>query len=46
MALLFLLVKLVGTHCQQVLVAWEGTELCTVSIQLKDALLMQRSHAK
>ena len=43
---LFLLVKLVSAHCQQVLVAWEGTELCTVGIQLKHALLVQHSHAK
>ena len=45
MALLLLLIKLVSAHCQQVLVAWGRTELCTVSVQLKLALLMQHSHA-
>lgn len=46
MALLFLLVKLVSANCQQVLMAWERTELCTVSVQLKLALVTQHSHAK
>ena len=45
MALLLLLIKLVSANCQQVLVAWSRTKLCTVSIQLKLALLMQHSHA-
>ena len=46
MALLLLLIKLVSAHCQQVLVAWKGTEFCTVSVELKLAFLMQHNHAK